>query len=407
MSEEKKDTIVVDTSSLMNELDLVENLIDKFQLIIPLVVIQELDHLKTNIDFSKAYNARKAIKFLEENIIKLNYSFLNYNEVEMQEYGLNINLNDDIIIYYAVCYQSMLLTEDLSIKLKCQTLNIKIYEKTIETYTGYKTVVLTDKELSDFYTHLNDNVLNCYINQYVIIKDSQDNFIELRKWNGKHYAETNKKNIKTIAFGDKIKPKDEYQKMAIDSILSNQITVITGKQGSGKSLLSLLMAMYLIENDKYDKIIILCNPTKVRGTVDMGFYSGSVEEKLRQNFIGNMLNSKFGDDTATDNLIKRDKLKILSMADCRGLEIGKSILYITEAQNTTINLAKFCLGRVSAETKVIVEGDYTNQVDSKQYEGLNNGLRRLIEVYKDEDMFGFVELPNIWRSKIAEIAEKM
>lgn len=63
-------------------------------------------------------------------------------------------------------------------------------------------------------------------------------------------------------FGDKIRPKDVYQACAIDSILNNTMTTLSGKAGSGKSLISLITMMSLIESGKYDRIVIMFNPTK-------------------------------------------------------------------------------------------------------------------------------------------------
>ena len=66
---------------------------------------------------------------------------------------------------------------------------------------------------------------------------------------------------------------------------------------------------------------------------------------------------------------------------------------------------KLCLSRVSSGAKVIIEGDYEAQVDSREFAGGNNGLKRVIEVFKDHKEFGYVQLQNVWRSKIAELCE--
>ena len=81
------------------------------------------------------------------------------------------------------------------------------------------------------------------------------------------------------------------------------------------------------------------------------------------------------------------------------------ILYMTECQNTTTELIKLALSRVSAGAKVIIEGDYKTQVDSYLFEGKNNGLKRVIDAFKGHEEFGYIELQNIWRSKLAQLAE--
>ena len=94
------------------------------------------------------------------------------------------------------------------------------------------------------------------------------------------------------------------------------------------------------------------------------------------------------------------------MADCRGMEISDSeILCITESQNTSIDLIKLCLSRVSSGAKVFIEGDYLSQVDSNAFDGNNNGLKRMINVFNGYEEFGYVQLQNVWRSKIAKLCE--
>ena len=221
-------------------------------------------------------------------------------------------------------------------------------KKIKEYYKGFKEVVLSDEEMAELYENLNTNTYNCLINEYLIIKDNEQIQKDIMRWNGYKYVSVNNKSIKTMAFGDKIKAKDIYQQIAIDNLLNNSVCAISGHAGSGKSLLSLVVAMHLIETGKYDTLVILTNPTKSKGASDCGYYSGSMIEKLMQNSIGNILVTKFGDRYSVDMMIQQNKIKLVSMADCRGMEIrDNEILWITECQNTSIELLKLCLSRVS------------------------------------------------------------
>jgi predicted ribonuclease YlaK len=82
-------------------------------------------------------------------------------------------------------------------------------------------------------------------------------------------------------------------------------------------------------------------------------------------------------------------------------------VYVTEAQNSSIDMMKLILQRIGDDSICVIEGDDIAQVDMKDYIGENNGLRRLSEVFRDHDFYGEVTLPIIHRSKIAELAEKM
>jgi predicted ribonuclease YlaK len=151
--------------------------------------------------------------------------------------------------------------------------------------------------------------------------------------------------------------------------MNNTITALSGKAGSGKSMLSLMVAMHLIETYRYSRLVVMFNPTKTRGAADMGYYSGDMLEKAMQSSIGQILTTKFGDASIVEILLQQEKLKLVSMADARGMEIrDNEIMWITEAQNTSVDLIKLCLSRVSSGAKVIIEGDYTSQVDSNTFE---------------------------------------
>mgnify|MGYP001241804207 FL=1 len=79
-----KERLVVDTSVFIENLDVVESLMQSYDIYIPYVVLQELDHLKDKNN----YNARVAIKFINNN----------YNKINFVETLHSIENNDDLII---------------------------------------------------------------------------------------------------------------------------------------------------------------------------------------------------------------------------------------------------------------------------------------------------------------------
>ena len=405
---------VIDTNILISY----PNIILEEHCIIPSTVIVELENIKTSGKKSEEvrYLARKAICMLEDNCDKYEIYVVDNSmyDVITDYFKLPIT-NDNLIIACAYIINKneeiIFVSNDLLAKqtAKIFGLNIKSYaQENKEYYKGFKEVVLSDEEMAELYENLNTNTYNCLINEYLIIKDNEQIQKDIMRWNGYKYVSVNNKSIKTMAFGDKIKAKDIYQQIAIDNLLNNSVCAISGHAGSGKSLLSLVVAMHLIETGKYDTLVILTNPTKSKGASDCGYYSGSMIEKLMQNSIGNILVTKFGDRYSVDMMIQQNKIKLVSMADCRGMEIrDNEILWITECQNTSIELLKLCLSRVSQNAKVFIEGDYESQTDSYAFEGDKNGMRRAIEILKGEDLFGFVELQNVWRSKLAMLVDKM
>ena len=97
------------------------------------------------------------------------------------------------------------------------------------------------------------------------------------------------------------------------------------------------------------------------------------------------------------------------MADIRGYDTTNmnAGIYITEAQNMDIALMKLALQRIGEDSICIIDGDEKTQVDDIAFAGANNGMRRLSKVFRGQDLYGEVQLQKIYRSRIAEIAERL
>lgn len=379
--------------------------------------LEEIEHIKVSDkkDQEIKYKARILAHLLDNNQDKYEVVITNNDVLSIiNEFNIEVT-PDNIIIAAAYDYSKTnditFITNDICCKIVAKNVfGLKVdsvKESNDVEYKGFIEKLMSEEEMSYFYSHLKENIYNLLINEYLIVKKDNGDFVEAYRWDGETYASIYKKQIKSMAFGDKLKAKDIYQSLTIDSIMHNNITAISGKAGSGKSLLALMCAMHLVETGKYDRLVILHNPTPVRGAQQLGYYTGSALDKAMQSNIGNILITKFGDRYAIDTLIQQDKLKIINMTDCRGTEIrDNEILWITEAENTSVDLMKICLSRVSNDAKVIVEGDYA-QIDNPMFMNGNNGFLRMINVLKDKDMFGYVQLQNVWRSKLAELVDAM
>lgn len=372
------------------------------------ITLRELESIKTNRnkDEEVKHKARKVAHLLDEH-----YDLVKIISTDKEEYSYP---DEGIILAADIAYLDnqdnfSFVTDDICCKLLARNVyNLPVEgvtDTSFDPYTGFKEVTMDDEEMALFYSNLCENRYNLLTNQYLIVKNTGGEVIDKYRWDGEEHKGLWHKDIKSMYF-DKLKSKDVYQACAVDSIMSNTLTAISGKAGSGKSLLSLMVAMNLIERGVYDRIVVLFNPTKTRGAADSGFYPGSSNDKAMSNFIGNVLTTKFGDRYAVDILISQNKLKLVSMADARGMEIlDNEILWITEAQNTSVDLIKLCLSRMSSGAKAIIEGDYDSQLDNKAFEGSNNGLRRIITAFKGQKEFGYVQLQNVWRSRIAQLCE--
>ena len=108
-------------------------------------------------------------------------------------------------------------------------------------------------------------------------------------------------------------------------------------------------------------------------------------------------------------MINDEELILLPMSDIRGYDTSgmRAGIYISEAQNLDIDLMKLALQRIGNDSICIIDGDCKTQVDDVAFSGNKNGMRRVSKVFRGHDIYGEINLKNIHRSKIAEIAEQM
>ena len=135
--------------------------------------------------------------------------------------------------------------------------------------------------------------------------------------------------------------------------------MICGRPGSGKSLLALSFLFHLLDKGEIDRIIVFCNPVVAKNAAKLGFYPGTVNEKLLSSSVGNILSSKLGSFIIVEKLLREEQLILIPAGDARGYEVpANSGVYIMESQNLTKDLMRMLLQRISENCKVIIDGDY-------------------------------------------------
>lgn len=260
------------------------------------------------------------------------------------------------------------------------------------------------EQITDF-----NNPLKLLTNQYFTIMDSQKEKPVLFKVDKDlQYKPVKYQMLESDNMGE-IKPKDARQLAAIDSLRNNQLTMLMGKSGTGKSHLALAALFSKLQKQEIDKIYMFCNPVATRDSARLGFYAGTKDQKLLDSQIGNFLDGKIGERTGVERLMREGKLSLFPMSDIRGFDSNgkKAGIYITEAQNSTIDLMQLALERVGEDCICIIDGDYRRQVDLDVYADINNGMRQVSKTYIGQDFYGEVCLKNVYRSRVAEIAAKM
>lgn len=219
------------------------------------ITLEELELIKVsaNKDSDIKYAARQLLNQLYHNIDK--YDVINY-QPEMLEplhkVGLYLDNNDMRILacatYYDIKYhpdEVVFVTNDMSLFILSNlifgndSIEMVGYDQEPE-YTGYMEKTLSDDELSYFYSNQNVNIYNLNIGQYLIICDKNYKPIDTVVWTGMSHRHLKYGVFSSRPFGD-IKPMrgDIYQACAVDSLLQNQVTMLKGAPGSGKTTLAL------------------------------------------------------------------------------------------------------------------------------------------------------------------------
>lgn len=141
-------------------------------------------------------------------------------------------------------------------------------------YSGYQIIkVKSDEELAFLYTqiyHPSDLLSSVLENEYLLIQNKDNEIIDKYKRKGDKFIQINKYPVFESSMLGKVKPIDEYQYLAMDSLMHNKITMLRGAAGTGKSYLAMGYLMSQLEKGEIDKIIIFCNTVAAKGAAKLG-----------------------------------------------------------------------------------------------------------------------------------------
>lgn len=221
-----------------------------------------------------------------------------------------------------------------------------------------------------------------------------------------------------------LKPANIEQECAVDALLNPRITVtcLTGKSGTGKTLVSIAAALYCLERhpETYEQLLIT-RPVIPIGN-DLGFLPGDIDEKLRPWFEPIRDNLEFlmapseaersegrrnpRRKVTADSLIKSGLIQIEPLTYLRGRSLPHRFYVIDEAQNLTPREIKTILTRAGENTKVVLTGDI-EQIDNHYLDSESNGLSYLISRFINEPDFCYLNFLKTSRSSLAERAAEL
>ena len=459
----EKKTYVLDTNVLLHDpISLLA--FNEHRIVLPMTVLEELDHIKDRRDKSVSREARIAIQMIDKVVDEASPHALQ-DGVEIPGSSLEGPLgtlsiypdqllannsdipylndtqdkaNDNRIINVALRLQAehpdgfvCLVTKDINMRLKAKGSGLEH----VEDYR--RDVVLDDIELlakgyekieGDFWAGVEEvdtlregdctlhriprsALPQAYPNMFVF--DDKDFFAYVKRVDADHVHLRcdSRDNLMNRRFWG-LSPRNLEQAMAMELIDDDSVdmTVLTGPAGSGKTLIALAYGLHaILEQKKYSKLIVARSTPPI--AEDIGFLPGTEEEKMAPWLAAfdDNLEILHGSDECSHGSIEyvkeRANIQFKSLNFMRGRSFNNAYIIIDESQGLSQFQLKSVITRVGADSKIVVLGNLA-QIDNKYITPLTSGLTYLVEKCKDYHHAGTMHVNGIERSRLAAFAEE-
>lgn len=232
-----------------------------------------------------------------------------------------------------------------------------------------------EEEISLFESNIKK--LSAHLQKYNTL--NEEDIIDICK--GRQSRTEAAKGVLTYSIsGRPIKSRTANQQQLVDAYEKNDMVFAVGPAGTGKTYLSIALAVRALK-EKQIKRIILSRPAVEAGE-KLGFLPGDMKEKIDPylqplyDALEDMLPA-----LKLQDMIEKNIIQIAPLAFMRGRTLNDAVVILDEAQNTTTAQIKMFLTRMGWNTKIIVTGDLT-QIDLPRNtrSGLEEALRILSDV---------------------------
>ncbi|MBN3040890.1 MAG: PhoH family protein [Candidatus Omnitrophica bacterium] len=433
---------IIDTNVILHDSSCITKF-KQYDIIIPITVLEELDKFKKGHD-TLNYHAREFLRKLDslsgDKIFEvgakispeLGKIFIRLDQKLHSDLQFNFASasSDHRILNTAYCLSKenpeklvVLVTKDVNLRMKAKAIGLMARD-----YTGDHV-----KDISKIYAgyrleeNVSQEIINVLYQRPYEIEASQVNFTKellpnefLIMRNGKQSVlaryDPFKMKIRRVdkIFAHGIAPRNAEQTFALSALMNSQIQLVTvtGKAGTGKTLLALAAAL---ENKKNYRQLYMARPVVPLSNKDMGFLPGDVEEKLdpyMQPLFDNLgvIRNKYLESSSklpeTKNLLEQENLIIAPLAYIRGRSLVNIYFIVDEAQNLTPHEVKTIITRAGEGTKLVFTGDIF-QIDHPYLDTYSNGLSYLIEKMQGQKIYTHINLEKGERSLLADIASEL
>lgn len=437
-----KKNFVLDTNVILHDYKSIYQF-EENDIYIPIVVLEELDKFKKGNE-EIHYNSRQFARELDEistndffsegaklgeglgrifivvkpNIIKqLNGAFLENTPDH------NILATTAFLQEEHPKEQVILVTKDINLRMKARSLNLEV-EDYFSDKVSNKDVFNKENEVyenidSELIDRMYSTAAGVPIDNFPFQKEVSANDYFILKSDRNTVLSRFDPNIDSVvkiqkerAFG--IEARNAEQSFALNALLNDDIKLvcITGRAGTGKTLLALACAL---EKTTIYKKVLLARPIVALANKDLGFLPGSEKDKIAPymqplfdnlNVIKHQFSTESRELERITEMQESKQLVIEPLAYIRGRSLSDSYIIVDEAQNLTPHEIKTIITRAGENTKVIFTGD-VQQIDHPYLDMFSNGLVYTIDKMKGEHVFAHVNLIKGERSHLSELASKL
>ncbi len=437
-----KKNFVLDTNVILHDYKCLSNF-EENDIYLPIIVLEELDHFKKGneqLNFNARQFTRELDDLVDDNLFSSGASLgdekgrlfilaKNVFPKELQEAFME-KTPDHLILGATLQLtkdhpdtKTILVTKDINLRMKARALGILAEDYITDKVTNMDVFDREELVFDDVNPELIDKLYasneGVDVDEFSFKSDIDPNDCFVLKSNRAsalaRYIPSEEKVQrveKTRAFG--IEPRNAEQAFAMEVLLDDrvQLVALTGRSGTGKTLLALAAALH--KNEDY-KQILLARPIVALANKDLGALPGDAQEKVAPymqplfdnlNVIKNNFSYQGKEMAILDELQKNNKLVIEALAFIRGRSLSETYFIIDEAQNLTPHEIKTIITRAGEGTKIVFTGDI-HQIDSPYLDMQSNGLVYMIDRMKGQDIFAHVNLIKGERSELSELASNL
>lgn len=384
---------------------------------------------KNNNDFTQK------IFFKKDNIsIPIILIYRSQYKLAFQEHSYN----DSKLIEIARDYALILLTNDISLKIRTQA-------QGIGAQSLFRDRVENPNDI-DFWTHFE-------LHKDISLENLNSNpqFMQLPQWSLIQIDEMDNTESSLYKTGKKIfgiKVGDVFEEQNLDEILKNHqpyimpinleqkmlyalllhpqnnLTIVTGSTGSGKTLITLQAALTLLKNNVVDGIIYMRNTITANDKeAELGYRKGDENQKLgyfmyplysainftidklQENSLAKRIEYRgevngIQKQDATEYFLQKHKIEVVDIAHARGISIGNKFVIFDEVQNASNATIKLIGTRIGEGSKIVFLGDWA-QIDHPYLSKFRNGALSLLSKAICDDFIAGIQLRQTIRSDVA------